>query len=357
MFMAISVKQRFKNTRSLKKPTHSIQGSFLIKLSSLVKEGFTLGEALLFLEKIMPKEKLWIHNIIQQLENGERFDEAIRSQFFPERVCSQIYLSLIHGRFSYTLYSSGKYLLDKEKQRKELIKILQYPFILLVFMSGILIAMRVVLLPSFEQLYDTTDQSLSWINRFAITFIQQFPIVLMISLMILLLLFVIFRKKMKTWTAIRKATLFMRIPLLNKWLKLYYTHFFSYEWSQLLRSGYQMNAIIELMQSKETTNLMKEVAKHMELKLITGQNFQESMRSLSFFNQELGLIILHGEATSQLASELALYAQDCQDRMLVQVQRIFSWIQPVIFLIVAFLILCIYLALLLPTFSMMEGIM
>ena len=355
--MGILVKRRFKNTRFLKKTTHSIQGSFLMKLSSLVKEGFTLGEALLFLSKIMPKERDWIHTIIQQLENGDRFDEAIRSQGFPERVCSQIYLSLIHGRFSYALHSSGKYLLDKEKQRKELMKIIQYPFILLVFMSGILIAMRIILLPSFEQLYDTTNQNLSWINRFPIIFIQQFPLILVVSVMILSLSILIFQKNIATWTAIRKATFFIQIPFLNKLIKLYYTHFFSYEWSQLLRSGYQMNAIIELMQSKETTILMREVAKHMELKLIAGQNFQESMQTLPFFNQELGLIILHGEATSQLASELALYAQDCQDRMLVQVQRMFSWIQPVIFLIVAFLILCIYLALLLPTFSMMEGIM
>lgn len=357
MLMAMLVKQRFKNIRFPKKTTHTIQSSFLMKLSSLVQEGFTLAEALLFLAKIMPKEESWIQLIVCQLENGERFDEAIRSQGFPERVCSQIYLSLIHGRFAFALNSSGKYLFDKEKQKKELIKLLQYPFILLLFMTGILVAMRVVLLPSFEQLYDTTDQSLSWINRFSIIFIQQFPIVLFISLLILLIIFIVFQQKFKNWTAIRKATFYMNVPFLNKMLRLYYTHFFSYEWSQLLRSGYQMNAIIELMQSKEATKLMQEVAEHMERKLIEGKNFQESMKTLTFFNQELSLIILHGEATSQLASELALYAEDCQDRMLAQIQRIFSWIQPVIFLLVAFLILCIYLALLLPTFSMMEGIM
>ncbi|WP_034550866.1 competence type IV pilus assembly protein ComGB [Carnobacterium funditum] len=355
--MAILVKQRFKNTKSHKKPTLSIQASFLIKLSSLVQEGFTLGEALVFLAKIMPKEVVWIQMIIHQLENGERFDEVIRNQGFSERVCSQVYLSLIHGRFSFVLYSSGQYLADKEKQKKELIKLLHYPIILLVFMSGIMIAMRLVLLPSFEEIYNTTDRSLSWINRFAVIFIQQFPTVLFISLLFFLLLFIIFQQRLKTGTAIKKATFFMGIPLLNTMLRLYYTHFFSYEWSQLLRSGYQMNAIIELMQSKEATKLMREVAEYMELKLVAGQNFQESMQALTFFNQELGLIILHGEATSQLASELALYSQDCQDRMLIQLQRMFSWIQPFIFLIVAFLILCIYLALLLPTFSMMEGMM
>lgn len=357
MFMVMSVKQHFKNTKFHKNPTHSIQGAFLMKLSSLVQEGFTLGEALEFLIKIMPKEETWIQLITNQLENGDRFDEAIRTLGFPERVCSQIYLSLIHGRFSYALNLSGKYLSDKEKQKKDLIKLLHYPFILLLFMSGILLAMRVVLLPSFELLYDTSDQNLSWINRFAIIFIRQFPTLLFFSTIVIVALFILLKQKLKEWSEIRKATFFMQVPLLNKLLQLYYTHFFSYEWSQLLRSGYQMNAIIELMQTKEATKLMREVADHMETQLTAGQNFKESMQELIFFNPELGLIILHGEATSRLASELALYAQSCQDLMHSKIQKIFSWIQPVIFLIVAFLILCIYLALLLPTFSMMEGIM
>ncbi|WP_414839857.1 competence type IV pilus assembly protein ComGB [Carnobacterium sp. TMP28] len=355
--MAISLQQHLKSIKYLKKTTYSTQASFLIKLSSLVGEGFTLGEALTFLARIMPKEAMWIQMIIQQLENGERFDEAIRNHGFPERVCSQIYLSLIHGRFAFALNSSGLYLSDREKQKKDLMKLLQYPFILLMFMLGILIAMRIVLLPSFEELYDTTNQNLSWINRFPILLIQHFPIIIGMNLLLFLILFISFRQQFKKWTEIQKATFLMKIPFLNTLLKRYYTHFFSYEWSQLLRSGYQMNAIIELMQSKEATKLMREVAIYMETNLIAGKNFQESMELLPFFNPELGLIILHGEATSQLASELALYAQDCQNQLLFQIQRVFSWIQPVIFLIVAFLILCIYLALLLPTFSMMEEIM
>ncbi|WP_035029414.1 competence type IV pilus assembly protein ComGB [Carnobacterium mobile] len=354
--MVLLLKKIFKNTKSHKVPLIAVQASFLMKLASLIQEGFTLREALLFLATIMPKENQWIQIILKQLENGERFDEIIKSLGFSERVSTQVYLSLIHGRFAEALYSSGQYLDAKNKQKKQLFRLLQYPLVLMVFMIGILIAMRLVLLPNFQQLYDTSARNLSWINRFAIGFIEEFPTILLISGLVCLLIFILIFRELKRWSAIKQATFYMKIPLASNLLRLYYTHFFSYEWSQLLKSGYQMNAIIELMQAKETTALMREVASIMEEKLKSGLNFKESMSEWPFFNKELGLIILHGEATSQLASELAIYAEDCQERMVHQLQKMLGWIQPFIFLLVAFFILCIYLALLLPSFSMMEGI-
>ena len=350
--MVLLPKKTFKNTAFRKTQTELMQASFLTKLASLIQEGFTLREALTFLATIMPKEAHWIQLILHELENGQRFDEALRNQGFSERISSQIYLSLIHGQFSEALGASGQYLETKNKQKQQLMKLLQYPLVLLLFMVGILIAMRLVLLPSFRQLYDTSAQSVSWINRFAIGFIEYFPTVLLITGLCTSLLFLWIHTKLKKMSAIERTTFYMRIPLANTLIRLYHTHSFSYEWSQLLKSGHQMNAIIGLMQAKEATALMREVAQVMELELKTGRNFKESMSSLTFFNPELGLIILHGEATSQLASELMIYGEDCQKRMMQYIQKVFSWIQPFIFLFVAFFILCIYLALLLPMFSM-----
>ncbi len=72
---------------------------------------------------------------------------------------------------------------------------------------------------------------------------------------------------------------------------------------------------------------------------------------------ELGAIIFHGELTSQLASELNLYGQICQNEFVQKIEKFMGWIQPLVFILVAFFILCIYLALLLPMFTMMEGIL
>lgn len=352
--MVTSVKRILHISKSLKKKSLSVQASFLIKLSALMTEGFSLKEALLFLKLILPKEAQWIQAILEDLENGERFDSCVKKQGFSERVSSQIYLSFIHGNLTEALAASGSYLEEKAKQQSQLTKLLQYPVFLLVFMIGILMAIRYMILPNFEQMNATKG---SVVNNMAIGFVYNFPAILGIVSVSIFVISLMVRHQLGKRTAIQRTAFFMKIPILSTLLKLYYTNLFSYEWSQLIKSGHQMNKIIELMQSKETTQLMQEVACKMEKELKTGLNFKESMNSFAFFNSELGFIILHGEATSRLGTELSVYAKDCQLRLTLQIQKIFSWIQPIIFLVIAFFIMCVYLALLLPTFTMMEEIL
>ena len=352
--MATLVNKTLFTSRFRKKKSAAVQASFLIKLSSLMAEGFSLRESLLFLQMILPKEKHWIQAILEELEEGERFDSSIKKQGFPDRVSAQIYLSFIHGNLTEALAASGSYLEEKAKQQGQLTKLLQYPLFLLIFMIGILMAIRVMILPNFEQMNATNG---SIVNNIAIGFIYHFPTLLGIVSLIVCLSTLIIKKQLGKRTAIQRTAYFMKIPLLSTMLRLYYTNLFSYEWSQLLKSGLQMNKIIELMQTKETTQLMQEVANEIEKELRKGLNFKESMSQFTFFNSELGFIILHGEATSRLGIELAVYAKDCQLRLMDKIQKIFSWIQPIIFLVIAFFIMCVYLALLLPTFTMMEEIL
>lgn len=352
--MAMSVKKTIFNSRFLKKKSLAVQAAFLNKLSALMTEGFSLKEALLFLKMILPKEVQWIQSILEELENGERFDNSLKKHGFSERISSQIYLSFIHGNLTEALAASGNYLEEKEKQRSQLTKLLQYPIFLLLFMIGILMAIRFMILPNYEQM--NANQG-SIINTFSVGFIYYFPTFLGVFTGGVCLMVLVIRHQLGQKTALQRTVLFMKIPILSSLLRLYYTNLFSYEWSQLLKSGHQMNKIIELMQTKETTQLMQEVACKMEIELKAGRDFKESMSSFTFFNRELGFIIMHGEATSRLGIELAVYAQDCQLRLTVQIEKLLGYIQPIIFLVIAFFIMCVYLALLLPTFSMMEGIL
>lgn len=352
--MDTSVKKTAKNTRFLKSKQTTIQASFLIKLSTLVSEGFALKEALQFLATIMPKEAHWITSILRGLEKGNRFDEMLKQLDFSERITAQIYLSLVHGRFAEALHSSGKYLEEKGKQEKQLLKLLQYPILLLGFMTGVVLVIRTILLPNLMQLGIGESQEQSLVAFLSIAFVQYFPYLVGIISVVSFTLIVLFHYYLNKHSAIKKALVLTSVPYFGKLIRLYYTHYFSYEWSQLFKSGLQLNEMISLMQTGSTTKLMQEVAVKIEHSLKEGKNFKESMNELPFFNEELGLIVLHGEATSQLGSELALYSQDCKQRFTGAIEKSFSYIQPVIFILIALIILCVYLALLLPMYSLFE---
>lgn len=353
--MDISVKRIVKNTKFHKAKKNNIQASFLLKLSKLTAEGFVLKEALQFLGTIMPKEQDWIKTIVTGLEGGKRFDEMLKEVKFPERITAQIYLSLIHGRFAEALQSSGKYLSEKSRQEKQLSKLFQYPILLLGFMSGVVLAIRMILLPNLLSLGIRDAKNSSIVTFLAVSFVQYFPYLLVFCLLSLGSMGMFFYYSLNQQSAIKKAVTLTSIPYFGKMTRLYYTSYFSYEWSQLFKSGLQLNEMIQLMQTNSTTKLMQEVASGIEKSLIEGKNFKQSMEELPFFNEELGLIVLHGEATSQLGSELAVYSEDCKQQLTEKIEKNLSYIQPIMFILIALIILCVYLALLLPMYSLFEG--
>ncbi|MFL2100135.1 competence type IV pilus assembly protein ComGB [Desemzia sp. FAM 23989] len=352
--MDTSVKKTAKNTRFLKSKETAIQASFLIKLSTLISEGFALKEALQFLATIMPKEAEWITIILVGLEKGKRFDEMLKQLDFSERITAQIYLSLVHGRFAEALRTSGKYLEEKSHQEKQLLKLLQYPILLLGFMTGVVLVIRTILLPNLMQLGIGQSKEQSIAALLSIAFVQYFPYLVAAVLIAGLVVVLLFYGHLAQQSAVKRAKILTSIPYFGKLIRLYYTHYFSYEWSQLFKSGLQLNEMISLMQTRSTTKLMQEVAVKIEQSLMEGKNFKESMNDLPFFNEELGLIVMHGEATSQLGSELAVYSEDCKQRFTGAIEKSFSYIQPLIFILIALIILCVYLALLLPMYSLFE---
>lgn len=352
--MAISVKKTTKNFKSLKRQQTAAQASFLVKLSSLIIEGFSLKEALQFLAIVMPKDSHWINLLLDDLESGKPMDESLKTVGFSERITAQIYLSLVHGQFAETLGMSGAYLTEKSRQKKQLFKLLQYPILLLSFMVGVVLVIRIILLPNLILLGVAETKQQSVVAFIAISFIEYFPYLIGILFAVLAISWLLGNHYLKQLSALKRATVLSSLPYFGKLVKLYYTQFFSYEWSQLFKSGLQLNEMIGLMQQTSTTKLMQEIASYLEFSLLEGKNLADSMKELSFLKKEFGYIVLHGEATGHLASELASYSEDCRQNLTALVEKTFSYIQPLMFILIALIILCIYLALLLPMYSLFE---
>ena len=130
----------------------------------------------------------------------------------------------------------------------------------------------------------------------------------------------------------------------------------SYEWGQLIKHGVSIREIIRIMKQDENSLFLQELANNMEEQMLMGKSFYEVILSYEFLKEELAQIIQHGEVSSDLGKELMLYANQCEEDLKLKVERLMSFVQPVVFIGVAVMIVAIYAALLLPTFSLMEGL-
>lgn len=67
-------------------------------------------------------------------------------------------------------------------------------------------------------------------------------------------------------------------------------------------------------------------------------------------------MIEYGDIKSKLGQELDIYSQESWETFFSQLNRATQWIQPIIFLVVAVVIVMIYAAILLPIYQQMGDV-
>ncbi|MCA5013199.1 type II secretion system F family protein [Enterococcus sp. S22(2020)] len=324
------------------------QNFFIQLLADLLRNGFTIQESLLFMKKSrsIPEEAL--NYLTATMERGDQFYSGLAYLGFKTTIITQIEFAQAHGDLSGTLDKIKDHTLVADKQQQHLFKVLSYPVLLLVFLSVVLISIRQILLP--QLLVNGTVQA----KNPGIQFIQQSPYyvigLLLCSFFVIGTYYLHFRKK----TFLEKALFFSRLPFIGSLYKKYCSAFFALEWGKLFAQGLEIKNVLRLMKTTSQRSLMYELAEEIETKALAGTTFYDQLRAFPFFSSELALIIQQGEVKGNLGKELIVYSELCWQQFFRRVEKMIQLIQPVIFLLVALIVVGIYAAMLLPIYGGME---
>ncbi|WP_423188787.1 competence type IV pilus assembly protein ComGB [Alkalibacterium sp. f15] len=330
------------------------QGQFLKRCGRLLLDGFSLQEALLFLETIVDaKSKQMVQIIHKEVSQGTLFSEALKKAGFPDEVCAQLYFSLYHGQLAETAINAGSQLLKRAEKKKRIITLLHYPVILLFFVTLMLLAMRFILIPHISELTAVQDNQLDLGTRFIVAGVYHAPTILIVSGILCALSLKLLVYKGKTMTPLA------RLMWITRWSKsslfqLYWSQFFSSEWGFLLKGNSSLFEVVTIMKQNTLSPLITEVGEYIEKEMKQGKSFHVSLQKLNFLKQEVMLVVKQGEQSGHLGQELEMYARSCEEEFDENIDQLMNWIQPMIFIFVAIIIVAIYAALLLPTFSALQ---
>ena len=134
------------------------------------------------------------------------------------------------------------------------------------------------------------------------------------------------------------------------------TAYYAREWGNLLGQGIDLLDLVALMKEQKS-KLFRELGADLEEALMLGQSFPDRIASHPFFTKELSLIIAYGEANARLGYELEVYAEEVWQAFFNRLNKATTFVQPLVFVIVAVVIVMIYAAMLLPMYQNMEGMM
>lgn len=301
-----------------------------------------------FLERSRLLKADTIQEMKASLLRGEGLAQMFSAIGFSDTVVTQIALADKHGDLLGSLTKLEIYMQRLTKVRRKLMEVATYPVLLLGFLVLIMVGLKNYLLP---QMLEAEGQS-NW----AVQMVEIFPQLFFATLLGLVILGIVAFVWIRGQPALSLYKGLSRLPFLGPCFKLYLTAYYAREWGNLLGQGIDLMDLVTLMQEQKS-KLFRELGADLEQALMLGQDLAERVGSYPFFNKELSLIIAYGEANARLGQELEVYAEEVWQIFFSRLHKATTFVQPLIFIVVAVVIVMIYAAMLLPMYQNMEGMM
>lgn len=309
---------------------------------ALLESGFSLRHIFEFLGLTHFFKSKMMTDIEAIIAEGGSLTEVYFTLGFKPRYVAQIELSSTHGDLVHCLKAILANANYQSHHRRKLLQVASYPLVLMLFLTFLMFGMKSYLLPQLDT------------ENWATNLVVMLPNLLILFSTILITVLVIFTYWIKRKNPINTLNLAVRLPIIGQLIRNYYTAFLAKEFSLLMGTGIDMLEITALLKGMSFGNFLKAVGQFIDNQLLSGKNFHETIQMFHFLNSELSLIIQTGEFRNNLAKELEIYSDECEKNFFYQINQMLQLIQPLVFLIVGIVILCIYAAMLLPIYQNME---
>ncbi|ANU28349.1 competence type IV pilus assembly protein ComGB [Planococcus versutus] len=328
---------------------------FLTRLAVLMKEGYLLPVALsLLLPMHTQKLELALSGIAGILKSGGNAAEILKFLGFNDHVLFPIEIAEYHGRLPESIDSIAKSFARTEQVQKKLKNILIYPVSLLIFTSILFLFFRTSYVPNLTEMMKSLQSGSeeSGVPAYLLS-LPDFFIALFVSFAFSIY---VFRLVLKRQVIQKQITWLLAIPILRRFMKLYWSHLLARELGTLLHSGISMQESLDLLQRQNYHKIIQYMANLSHEELLMGQSFSMSLERFSFISKDMAAFIRHGEQTGYLGKEMILYSEVLMERIEQQTQQLLRIIQPSFFIIIAICIVGAYLAILMPMYNLVHTI-
>src|SRR5699024_4045572 len=140
------MKMFIKNLLTDKKINSKQQAQFLLTISKLLGNGFSLSQSINCLRLLENKHDVF-EKIHQDLQNGAMISQALRHLQLPDVIFNQIVIAQNDGKIDQTLMQTGILLQSQAQQKNKLKELLVYPSFILMFLLTMLVGMKIYIVP------------------------------------------------------------------------------------------------------------------------------------------------------------------------------------------------------------------
>lgn len=325
---------------------HQQQADFFLLLADLLSVGFSVKEALGFIKAVNPKLGPWIASIDKRMQKGASFAQSLQSEV-KDDLFYQLLLAEKHGNLTKTLSEVGKILTAREQQRKKLFSLLQYPLILLGMLGVVICGLILFVFPELKV----------WQGER-----QTLPLIHMITLGATYLFTVIFISAVfqgLRWHQMNKEQRLIKIctiPMIGKCYCYYFQYYLTSILGSMLQQGLSLAEICEITQSFDRKSILYIFGNKIMTTIQHDGDISKVVATYSFLPNELIVFMNKGATRENMGRDLIVFANLKFKALTTAIEHLLIFVQPVIFSIIAIIIVILYLSILLPICHSFQGV-
>ena len=328
---------------------------FIQRLSELIEHGYMLEDSIEFLlfQYDVSLEK--IDSLKLELSHGKKLSDLLRYLGYSTFVTSKMKFAEDYGSIEDMLLEIENYLRIKKEQKEKVIKTLRYPLILTIALITLIMVFNLLVIPQFENIYTSSSIKMDIQTIILIKMIYLTPkiISIIVILSIIVLVYMIYIKKYRKNIFLNTL---MYIPKIRVYARLYYSYKFTLELSLFLMSGFSLKTALEVIIEENYDYYLTYFSKKIMRDLDKGLSFEEAIASIKFFDKSLEKFVIHGINNGLIDRELKLFSELMLDTFLTSLDKMLRKFQPVLFAILAFVIIGLYMVILMPIFNMASSL-
>ena len=328
---------------------------FIKRLYELIDRGYMLEDSLEFLLIQYEVADDEIKKIKEKLSNGSKLSDILGYLGYSQLIVSKIKFAEDYGRIEDMLLEVETYLKIKKIQQEKVIKTLRYPLFLTLTLICLIMVFNALVIPQFENIYTSSNIKMDLQTIILIKSLYYIPkIISIIFLLILICIGYTF------YTIKYKPNLFLKsllyIPKVRNYSKLYFSYRFSMELSLFLMSGFSLKTALEVMVEEDYDYYLTLFSKDILNELDQGIGFEDAIGKIKYFDKSMRKFVSHGKNNGLIDKELKLFSELMLDTFLTSLDKNLKKLQPILFGILAVVIVGLYMVILLPIFNMASSL-
>ena len=340
--------------------------TFSKELSSYLNSGMTILTAMRLLENQHEGEKRYVsflNSIKTMIDEGKSLYNALNAQkvyALPDFYLKSLNVAGQSGKMVEVLTNMGTFFSAQSKVKKQVKGAMTYPAIIFTIAIGMTSFLIAFVVPKITDIFDDTGQELPPITQFVLglsDFLTAHYIAIIVTILLLILFFKLAYAKLSTFHTLID-TLLLKIPVLGTLIQNHELGRFSYILSLMLESGVAYAQAVQLAKTTFGNQSLLTLFENASVKVMEGNKLSNALQLSKGvklkrnFMQSLAL----GEESSEVAQILnnisQLYAEENEDKL----KFLLSLLEPFMMLFIGVVVGVIVSAMLLPIFTMTQGL-